>query len=221
MVGAILTQSTAWTNVEKAVAALKERGLLEPRRLLSLPPAALARLIRPAGYFRVKARRLRSFVAWYLTRFGGDVRRMRRVPVPRLRKELLEVHGIGPETADSILLYALGLPSFVVDAYTKRVLTRHGLAPADVEYAGMKALFEGSLPHDAALFNEYHALLVAVGKEHCGPTPRCETCPLRRFGGPGVRAGKKNPPASRPGGVRLPVPVTAGGRRWRSPRGSR
>jgi endonuclease-3 related protein len=178
MVGAILTQNTAWTNVEKAVAALKTAGVLEPRRLMALPPRRLAALIRPAGAFNVKTRRLRAYTAWYLERFGGDPARMRRPPRAALREELLGVHGIGPETADSILLYALDLPEFVVDAYTRRVLSRHGLAGEDASYGEMKALFEESMPRDRRRFNEVHALIVAVGKTHCRPRARCEGCPL-------------------------------------------
>jgi endonuclease-3 related protein len=129
----------------------------------------------------VKAKRLKSFIDWFLDRAGGDVGRLRAVPPDRLREELLEVRGIGPETADSILLYALGVPTFVVDAYTHRILSRHALVPEETSYEEMKGLFEGSLPRDAALYNEFHALLVAAGKEYCRPAPRCARCPLRRF----------------------------------------
>ncbi len=181
MVGAILAQNTAWTNVEKAVASLKAHGLLDPARLAEADEGTLALAIRPAGCFNVKARRLKGYVEWFLRRFGGDPERMGKVPLPRLREELLEVKGIGPETADSILLYGLGRPSFVVDAYTWRVLTRHGLAPEETTYDEMKELFERSLPPEAPLFNEFHALLVAVGKEFCRSRPRCEACPLRRY----------------------------------------
>lgn len=181
MVGAVLTQNTAWTNVEKAIRNLRRVRLLHPRRLARADLRTIARAVRPSGYFNVKARRLRTFVRWFVERYGADVRRMRRVPLPRLRSELLAVNGVGPETADSILLYALDRPTFVVDAYTHRVLTRHGLVPEATGYDGMKAYFEERLAPDAARFNEFHALLVAVGKEFCAPTPRCERCPLRRF----------------------------------------
>jgi endonuclease-3 related protein len=172
MVGAILTQNTAWTNVEKAIAHLKREKLLDPRRIRDVDVRRLARAIRSSGYFNVKARRLKSFVAWYLDRFDPSM------SLDALRADLLEVNGIGPETADSILLYAMGRPSFVVDAYTKRILTRHGLAPEDVEYDRMKRLFESQLPGDVGLYNEFHALIVKVGKEHCAPSPRCAGCPL-------------------------------------------
>lgn len=179
MVGAILTQNTAWTNVEKAVATLKANGLLDPRAIDRLDAETLALAIRPAGYFRVKAKRLKAFVRWFVERFDGDAERMGRRPLARLREELLAVHGIGPETADSILLYALGAPTFVVDAYTHRVAARHELAPEETTYDELKELFESQLPRDATLYNEFHAQIVAVGKAFCRPKPRCESCPLR------------------------------------------
>lgn len=181
MVGAILTQNTAWTNVEKAIANLKTYGLLDPHRLNETDAGTLALAIKPAGYFNVKARRLKSYVEWFVRRFDGDPERMKRVPLATLREELLEVKGVGPETADSILLYALGLPSFVVDAYTYRVLSRHGLVSEETSYDEMKELFERDLPPKAALYNEFHALIVAVGKDSCRKTARCDECPLRRY----------------------------------------
>jgi endonuclease-3 related protein len=179
MVGAILAQNTAWANVEKAIARLKARGWLDARRIDALPAARLAAAIRPAGTFRVKARRVKSFVRWFVRRYGGSAARMQRSPPGR--DELLALDGIGPETADAILLYAAGVPTFVVDAYTRRVAARHGLAPEDATYDELKSLFESSLPRDRRLFSEFHALIVAVGKEHCRATARCEGCPLRRF----------------------------------------
>ena len=147
--------------------------------MLRLAPEALAELIRPAGYFRVKATRLGHLLGHLKRRHGGSVARMLRAPLPALREELLGISGIGPETADSILLYAAGLPSFVVDAYTKRVFSRHGLVQADAGYAEVQALFARALPADAPLFNEYHALIVRVGKDCCRPRePRCVACPL-------------------------------------------
>ena len=191
MVGAILTQNTAWTNVEKAVANLKAAGTLSAKAVDATDARTLARMIRPAGYFNVKAKRLKSFVRWFLDRYGGDVKRMKASPLSSLREELLAVKGIGPETADSILLYALDLPSFVVDAYTYRVLRRHGLVLEGATYDEMKEMLEGAFDETGAarvrVFNEFHALLVAVGKDWCKPTPRCETCPLRAHlprGGP-------------------------------------
>jgi endonuclease-3 related protein len=139
----------------------------------------LARLIRPAGTFAVKARRLQNFLAFLRTRYGGSLHRMFRDEPARLRDALLEVSGIGPETADSILLYAGNMPVFVVDAYTKRILARHRLISPEAAYHEVQALFMSHLPRDAQLYNEYHALLVAIGKAYCRSTPRCDTCPLR------------------------------------------
>jgi endonuclease-3 related protein len=181
VVGAILTQNTNWRNVEKAIAHLRRAGALDWAALRDLPPARLAGLIRPAGYYNVKARRLRNFVDWLWRRYGGDLAGMAGVPLGRLREELLGVNGIGPETADSILLYGLGRPTFVVDAYTRRIALRHGLQQEGGDYASLKGLFEAHLPRSVKLFNEYHALIVAVGKRHCRAKARCEGCPLERF----------------------------------------
>jgi endonuclease-3 related protein len=180
MVGAILTQNTAWANVEKAIRNLKSYGLLDPLKLHEIDQDTLALAIRPAGYFNVKAARLKSFMRWFVTRHGGEVGRLKQIPAQRLREELLEVKGIGPETADSILLYALDMPTFVADTYTYRLLTRHGLLSEDAAYEDMQEFFEKKLPRDRALFNEFHALIVAVGKEFCRPKARCEQCPLRK-----------------------------------------
>jgi endonuclease-3 related protein len=180
-VGAILTQNTAWGNVERAIANLREAGALEARAMLALPPERLAALIRPAGYFRVKAVRLRSFLRWLAARHGGSLAPLERGALAGHRRELLAVHGVGPETADAILLYAAGRPVFVVDAYTRRVFSRHGLAPPGAGYAELQALFAARLPRRPRLFNEYHALIVRLGKEFCRPRePRCGACPLRR-----------------------------------------
>jgi len=179
VVGAILTQNTAWSNVERALAALRGRRLLTAARLSELPPGRLAGLIRSSGTFRVKARRLRAFLAYLNGRYQGSLDRMSRAPLEALRRELLAVPGIGPETADSILLYALGRPAFVVDAYTRRVLSRHRLLPHDAGYQEVRAFFERHLPSDPRLFNEYHALLVAIGKQYCRSRPHCAECPLR------------------------------------------
>lgn len=174
-VGAILTQNTAWTNVERAITALKAAGVLAPAALAALPEEDLAELIRPAGYFRVKARRLRHFLA-FLAEHGGTMDALRELP--DIRQRLLEVPGIGPETADSILLYALEVPRFVVDAYTRRIFHRHGLVPEDIGYHDLQALFEDALPPDVALYQEFHALIVRTAKEWCRPRPRCAGCPL-------------------------------------------
>ena len=179
MVGAILTQNTAWTNVEKAITALRGASLLNLRAIDRVPQEHLAGLIRPAGYYNMKAERLKQVTRFLLTRYGGSVRRMRRTELPVLRGELLEISGVGEETADSMLLYAGDLPIFVVDAYTRRVLERHGLIAANTRYGEVQRLFMTHLPADAALFNEYHALLVAVGKTYCRRTPDCDGCPLR------------------------------------------
>ena len=197
MIGTILTQNTAWINVEKAIHNLKEAGLLDPKRILRVDRSKLARLIRPSGTFNIKAARLKDFVRWFTRKFDGDIERMRREPTSRLRKELLAVKGIGPETADCILLYALDHRSFVIDAYTHRVLKRHALVPEKADGESMKALFESELPRDRRIYNEYHALIVAVGKEYCRPTPRCENCPLKRYLPRGGPAGCSPPPTQK------------------------
>ena len=180
MVGAILTQNTAWTNVEKAIGNLKERGLLSFAAMVTLPHAELAELIRPCGYFNVKAHRLHNLLALIRERFDGDLELMAQEELPALRQALLAVKGIGPETADSILLYAAGKPTFVVDAYTHRIFSRHGLVSEEgALYEEIQELFMDSLPPDPALFNEYHALIVRTAKEFCKKSnPRCGECPL-------------------------------------------
>ena len=183
IVGAILTQNTAWTNVEKAIANLRREFLLTPRAIERVPEARLATLIRPSGYFHQKAKKLKAFVHFLRTKHGGSLARMFRIATPELREQLLNVWGIGPETADSILLYAGQHTVFVVDAYTHRILGRHGLLPdsgATPAYEGVRALFEARLPRETQLYNEFHALLVNVGKNWCRTRePRCEECPLR------------------------------------------
>jgi endonuclease-3 related protein len=163
-VGAILTQHTAWTNAARAVAALRARGLLTPSRLAAIPEDELARLIRSSGTYRLKARRLRAFTLWLLARFGGRFEGLRRAPLGTLRRELLGIPGLGPETVDAILLYAAHRPTFVADAYARRVLSRHRLLPPAAGYEQARAFVESHLPSDPALFNELHALLVAAGK---------------------------------------------------------
>lgn len=178
-VGAVLTQHSAWRNVERAIAVLKERRLLTPARLRHLTDARLAGLIRAAGTPAVKARRLKALVAFLWERFRGQVDRMAEVPIDDLRLDLLRIPGIGPETADAILLYAAGRPVFVADAYARRILARHSIVSPGLGYERLKAFFELHLPGDPALFNEYHALLVAAGKRYCRVEPRCVECPLR------------------------------------------
>jgi endonuclease-3 related protein len=177
-VGAILTQNTNWGNVEKAIFNLKRERLLSPESLRDLPVERLAELIRPAGYFNVKSVRLKGFISWLFDNYGGSVEGMSEAEWPDLRDALLTVKGIGPESADSILLYACAKPSFVVDTYTKRLLTSLGLITAKAGYQEVRAMFMENLPPDVALFNEYHALIVQHAKEHCRKKPRCEGCSL-------------------------------------------
>ncbi len=177
-VGAILTQNTAWANVEKAIAVLKSHRLLGLERLARLSPAELAPLIRSAGFYNIKAARLAAFLRW-LEDCGGFPG-LRRTPTRTLRPLLLACSGVGPETADSILLYALGRPVFVVDAYTRRILSRYGLIAGDEPYESLRLMFESSLPHSPRLYNEYHALLVRLAKVNCRSRPTCDSCPLAR-----------------------------------------
>ena len=185
VVGAILTQNTAWTNVEKAIRGLKRAGLLNPEGLKKVRVERLAGIIRPAGYFNVKAARLKNFLRFLFKDYGGSLTKLFSRgdgDGDDLRKKILEVNGIGPETADSILLYAARRAEFVIDAYTKRVFSRHGFVEDGVEYGDIKRLFMENLPRDAALFNEYHALIVRVGKVYCRPKkPLCRDCPLKVF----------------------------------------
>lgn len=184
MTGAVLTQNTAWTNVEKAIANLRAAGALDAEPLLAVPVAQLAEWLRPAGYFNVKAARLRSFCAWYLA--AGGYPRLRRWQTARLRAGLLSVKGVGPETADDILLYAFGRPVFVIDAYTRRILSRLGLVAGDEAYDELRLAIERALTLTeqreqgrVTLFNEYHALIVRHGKDVCRTRPRCAACVLR------------------------------------------
>jgi endonuclease-3 related protein len=178
-VGAVLTQHTAWTNAARAIAMLRRHGLLSPRRVARVGEDALARLIRSSGTYRLKARRVKAFTRWLLVRHGGRWSAVRRAPLGPLRRELSTVPGLGPETVDAILLYAAGRPVFVADAYARRVLSRHRLLAPGLGYEAARAVVEAHLPSDPALFNEFHALLVAVGKSQCRTVPRCAGCPLR------------------------------------------
>lgn len=179
IVGAVLTQNTSWKNVEKAIENLREESLLEPHKLHRLPVGELAEIIRPAGYYNVKARRLHNVVEYLVKRHAGRLDRMFETSLDTLREELLAIKGVGPETADSILLYAGQLPTFVVDAYTARVVMRHGWMEPEADYHQLKDFFESGLEREAPLFNEYHALIVRVGKDFCGPRPKCQGCPLK------------------------------------------
>ena len=180
-IGAILTQNTNWTNVEKALANLRAAGLMSVAAIHAKPHAELAEIIRPAGYYNVKAKRLKNFIARVDEAFGEDIGAFLDRPVSVLREELLGVNGIGRETADSIMLYAAGKATFVVDAYTARIGVRHLLLSPEDDYEAIKELFESALPADADLFNDYHAQLVQTGKEYCRPVARCEGCPLESF----------------------------------------
>jgi endonuclease III related protein len=180
-VGAILTQNTNWRNVEKAIANLRLAGCMSVGDILAKPPAELAQIIRPAGYYNIKAKRLRNFASRVREAFGGDIEAFLARPVSALRDDLLSVNGIGRETADSIILYAAGLPTFVVDAYTARIGARHFLFAPEDDYDAIKDVFESAMPADAELFNDYHAQLVQTGKEFCRPLARCAGCPLEKF----------------------------------------
>ena len=176
--GAILTQNTNWANVEKAINNLKCANALEARVLLAMPAEQLEDLIRPAGYYRIKAKRLTNFLAWLSENGDGHLENLAQRNTYNLREDLLAISGIGPETADSILLYAFNRPIFVVDTYTARLATRHGLIEPPFDYHELQDLFQSNLPQDTQLFNEYHALIVRIGKNFCKPKPKCHTCPL-------------------------------------------
>jgi endonuclease-3 related protein len=188
MVGAVLTQNTNWQNVVKAIDNLREADLLDPHALYNVPLKELEELIYPAGYFRVKAQRLRSLLAFLIEHYDGSLEKMFRTALPDLRAELLTINGIGPETADSILLYAGNLPTFVVDAYTHRILARHGWIEFEADYHQIQDYLLSSLPEDVLLFNELHAQFVHLGKHYCKKTaPKCRECPLFKLlpkGGP-------------------------------------
>ena len=177
IIGAILTQNTNWLNVEKAIKNLKAADCFTPEKLCQLDVEKLALLIKPAGYFNVKAKRLKNFLNWFHDEYHLDIESLTQAPTFSLREQLLSIKGIGPETSDSILLYALEKPVFVVDTYTARIMSRHRLIEPDADYEQLKDLFS-CLEPDVKFFNEYHALLVRVGKEFCKPKPRCEICPL-------------------------------------------
>ena len=178
MVGAVLTQNTNWSNVEKAIANLKSHGLLDLEKLRGVPLPELAEIIRSAGYYNIKAKRLKNLVAWVFAEFDGSLERMFALSVNDLRQRLIRVNGIGPETCDSIVLYAVGKPTFVIDTYTHRVLLRHGLIDEYADYEEIKEVFESNLPTDAELYSEFHALIVRVGKLCSKRKPRCLECPM-------------------------------------------
>ena len=182
IVGAILTQNTSWTNVERAIENLRRAGLLSLRGIDGVPLEKLGRLVRPSGYFRQKARKLKAFCEFLRQDYGGSLRRMFRTPTIVLREKLLGVWGIGPETADSILLYAGGHPVFVVDAYTKRMLARHGWTNENARYEDVRWMVERKFPGETQRLNEFHALIVHAGKKFCSrQDPNCGECPLGRY----------------------------------------
>lgn len=179
IVGAILTQNTSWSNVEKAIKNLKKHRLLSRKKLPLAGAPRIAKLIKPSGYYNIKAKRLSNFLDLLNSGFGGSLKKMLNTRGETLRKALLGVNGIGPETADSILLYAANKPFFVIDAYTKRVFSRHGLAPENTKYEGWQRFFMSNLPNNSRLYNEYHALIVRLAKEYCKKKPECRSCPLK------------------------------------------
>lgn len=210
MVGAILTQNTNWGNVERAIANLRAADVLTPQRINVTTLIRLRRLIRPSGFYNQKARRLKAFSRFLVDRYGGSIAKMRREETAKLRGELLALDGIGPETADSILLYALGKPSFVIDAYTRRVFSRHGYLSEKHGYHEWQRLFADNLPRDVKLHNEYHALIVKLAKTHCRKRPECGGCPLKGVKAPRCHSGdghkgqggRRNRPIC-PGSLRL------------------
>jgi endonuclease-3 related protein len=177
-VGAILTQNTNWGNVEKAIENLKREKALNAKSIHGIRVDKLASLIKPAGYFNVKAKRLKAFIDFLMNEYHGSMERIKCEEMETLRMKLLDVHGIGPETADSILLYAIDKPAFVIDAYTRRVLSRHNIIRHDDSYKSIQDVFHSTLKREANLFNEYHALFVRLGKTYCRKKQRCEGCPL-------------------------------------------
>jgi len=178
IIGAILTQNTNWKNVESALANLRTQNCLDLDKLHTMPAERIALLIRPAGYFNLKSQRLKSFLNWLFARHNGSIESLRNLPASTLREQLLGIKGIGPETADSICLYAFDKPVFVVDAYTARIFGRHGFLEPGCGYQEIQEMFHAGLDRNAELFNEYHALIVRLGKEHCNRKPVCTGCPL-------------------------------------------
>jgi endonuclease-3 related protein len=182
MVGAILTQNTSWNNVEKAIKNLKKRSILNIKAIHSISVPELAEEIRPAGYFNIKAARLKNLINFIVERYNGDVSMLLMEKTDILREGLLSIRGVGLETADSILLYAVERPIFVIDSYTHRILNRHGLADDQASYHELQGLFMDNLAEDTGLFNEFHALIVGIGKQYCRRKPLCGKCPLEKWG---------------------------------------
>ncbi len=180
IVGAILTQNTAWTNVEKAIRNLKKAKVLKPVKMKRADARTIAKLIKPSGYYNIKSKRLRNFMNFLFDGYNGSLKNISAQKTDKLRRELLAVNGIGPETCDSILLYAFQKPVFVVDAYTKRIFSRHGFFREEATYDEVQQFFMTKLPKDTKLYNEYHALIVRLGKEFCKKRPSCKMCPIRK-----------------------------------------
>ncbi len=181
MVGAVLTQNTNWTNVEKAINNLKNANMLSLDAFINAENETIAELIRPAGYFNVKTKRLKNLCIWLAQMCDGDLDSLKDLPLYSIREQLLEVKGIGRETADSILLYALDMPTFVVDTYTYRILTRHMMIEPEADYDELRSYFMSSIDNNLQLFNEFHALIVQIGKNHCKPKAKCQGCPLQNL----------------------------------------
>ena len=181
IIGAILTQNTSWKNVERAIATLKKKKVLDPLKIYAMEEMLLAGAIKSSGFFNLKAKRIKHFMNFFFEHYGGSIEKMFSEDGSRLREKLLQINGLGPETVDSILLYAGEKPFFVVDAYTKRILLRHGLISGTAGYQDIQALFMDNVKKDVHIFNEYHALLVYVGKHFCRRRARCEACPLKGF----------------------------------------
>lgn len=182
MVGAILTQNTSWKNVEKAINNLKEKGMLNVKGLNNIPFHMLAEEIRPAGYFNIKAGRIKNLISFIMDKYSGDMEVLLKEETDALRESLVSIKGVGAETADSILLYAAGRPVFVIDSYTYRILNRHGIVDDQITYYELQELFTESLKPDMVLFNEFHALIVRTGKDFCRGKPLCDSCPLNGWG---------------------------------------
>ncbi|MBL7212919.1 MAG: endonuclease III domain-containing protein [Desulfobacteraceae bacterium] len=182
MVGAVLTQNTNWKNVEKAIQNLKRKGMLSVDALHSLPTNEVAQEIRPAGYFNIKARRLKNLIQFIMEQYEGTISLFLEEGTQSLREGLLSINGVGPETADSIVLYAARRPIFVIDTYTHRILSRHGMIDEEAGYYDLQELFMDHLPDNADLFGEFHALIVRVGKDCCRKKPLCNQCPLEKWG---------------------------------------
>ena len=181
MVGAVLTQNTNWTNVEKAIVNLKKADLLSVEAINQIASEQLAEIIRPAGYYNIKAQRLKNLTFWLAQNYDGDLENLKQLSLYSLRERLLSIKGIGKETADSILLYALEKPSFVVDTYTYRILTRHQLIEPEADYDELREYCMSCIDEDLQLYNEFHALIVQVGKNHCKPKAKCQGCPLEHL----------------------------------------